>query len=334
MGIATVAETSIDTMLNLFVTTKSTALCTLLQPVALVGITIYLIVMGYATMRGDTNDPLHSFIWKTVKICMILAVALVPGQYQSYIVNGITGIQEGLLTAMGSATTIGGQLDNLFDTFSGIASLLFKQAITTTIPDLTLICFALVVVVSEIFIVTVSLGMYLLAKVSLVIIFAVGPAFILCAMFPATQRFTESWLGQALNFAVLTALLGTIIALEVGFLQDYMTKGKAQLVLDLPNIKAGYSPLDAVNEIIIISITLGVVLLNIDKIASALTGGASLQGLGREVASSLMRGFGAKSSPPKAGGGEIKSVTPSISSSPNSVPSYQSQTLNNIKRSA
>lgn len=47
MGIATEIETAIDGLLNTFVATKSAAICAALVPVAITGVTIY--IMSWAS---------------------------------------------------------------------------------------------------------------------------------------------------------------------------------------------------------------------------------------------------------------------------------------------
>ena len=79
MGVATYIETAIDQLLANFVTAKSAALCGALAPLALTGTTIYIIIMGYAVMRGEAHDALHTMLWKWFKVSMVAGVALAGG---------------------------------------------------------------------------------------------------------------------------------------------------------------------------------------------------------------------------------------------------------------
>jgi type IV secretion system protein VirB6 len=75
MGIATEIETAIDGLLNTFVATKSAAICAALVPVAITGVTIYIMVLGFAVVRGEAHDSLHTILWKLFRISMIAGIA-------------------------------------------------------------------------------------------------------------------------------------------------------------------------------------------------------------------------------------------------------------------
>lgn len=329
MGIATEIETAIDGLLNTFVSTKSAALCGILMPVALTGTTIYLLIMGYAVMRGEAHDSLHTVLWKWFKITMIAGVALSAGEYQGSIVDGLQGIQGAFVGAFGNASTIGGLVDNMAQPYDDLGQQLWSEATTGFWPNFSLLVAAGMVAIAQAFLFIVGLGMYLLAKVAFALVLAVGPAFILCAMFPATQRFTESWLGQALNFVFLNVLIGASISMLTSFASQFAQHIQANV--------GNTAIMKDTMALLLVSCSLGVVMLNLNTIASALSGGASISGVGRELARYIMTRGG---SAPKSGGGggsitgQAGGGSSAGTGGGSSTPLYQRNVIDNIRRAA
>lgn len=330
MGIATEVEAAIDTLLSTFVSTKSAALCAALLPLALTGVTIYLITMGWAIMRGEAQDSFHTFLWKSFKIVMIVGVALSAGEYQGSVVDGIQGIQGAFVQAFGNVTTIGGLIDNLAQPFEELGQTLWSEATTGFWPNFSLLGAAAIVALAQAFLFIVGLGMYLLAKVALALVMAVGPAFIFCAMFPATQRFTESWLGQALSFVLLNVLIGASIAMLTSFASQFAA-----------HIQANFGTTAIIKDtiaLLMVSGALGVVMLNLSTIASALSGGASISGIGREIGRKAMEMLNRDKpdKPNNSGGGQINQSSGgnNAAGGGGSQPLYQRNVLDNIRRAA
>ena len=331
MGIATELEVAIDQLLVTFVSSKSAALCGALVPIALTGATIYLLVMGFAIMRGEANDSLHTFLWKSFKMAFIAGLALSVGEYQASIVDGITGIQGAFLQSMSGVSSVGGLVDNMAAPFLDLIQQLWSQATVGFWPNFSLLAAAGLVQIAQIFLFVVGLGFYLLTKVALALVFAVGPAFILCAMWPATQKYTESWVGQALNYVVLNVLIGASIVMLTGFASQY-----ANHIAQTPDTA---NVIKATMALLLCSGALGVVMLNLPQLATALSGGASISGIGRAIGRAGMdMGRGSKKDGPMPAGGDIRPArnTGSTQSTgrEQSQPLYLRHTIDNIRRAA
>ncbi|WP_367126930.1 type IV secretion system protein [Ralstonia sp. CP] len=330
MGIATIAEQAVDGLLTNFVTTKSAAVSSMLVPVALTGVTIYIMMLGFAVVRGETQDPLHTVLWKLFKIGFIAGIALSSGEYQGTVIEGVTGLQGAITSAFG-ANSLGGVIDNALTPYEALGNALWSEATTGTFPNFALLAAAGMVSCAHFFIVLVALGMYLMAKISLALILAVGPIFILCAMFPATQRFTESWIAQAVQFVLVNGLLAAAISMLYSISQQFANHvqtnaGNTQVMTD---------------TLMLLGVTAALcfVVLNIQGIASALSGGVGLQGAGREIGRAFMNMLGGKTAGGSTGGGSISGQAGSSSAaaaaaSESSVPLYQRSVLANIRRAS
>lgn len=329
MGIATAIETAIDGLLNTFVASKSAALCSALVPVAITGVTIYIMIIGYAVVRGEAHDSLHTILWKLFRISMIAGVALSAGEFQGTVVDGINGIQGAFVQAFGNATTIGGLVDNMAQPYDDLGQQLWSEAVTGFWPNFSLLVAAGMVAIAQAFLFIIGLGMYLLAKVALALVLAVGPAFIFCAMFPATQKFTESWFGQALNFVFLNVFIGASISMLTSF--------ASQFAAHIQGNVGNTAIMKDTMALLLVSCSLGVVMLNLNTIASALSGGASISGVGRELARYIMN-RGASGPKTGGGGGFIQGQTGGGSStgaaSGSSQLLYQRNVIDNIRRAA
>ncbi|MDI7776574.1 type IV secretion system protein [Asticcacaulis sp. EMRT-3] len=305
MGLASEIETAVDQLLNGFVTAKSAALCGILTPLALTGITIYIIIIGYAVMRGEAQDGLHTSLWKLVKMAFVSAAALGVGIYQGEILNAFYGLQEGLISAFSTQTTVGGVIDQFMVPYDALAAAIGQEAGTSLVPNLTLYFAMFIVIVAEVWIFAIGIGLYLLAKVALALVLALGPAFILCAMFPATQRFCESWIGQVVNYVILSVLVVAGFTMLTLFAQEFAAKALADYGNDSAIIK------DCV-ALLIVSVALGIVMLHLNAIASALGGGASVSGGG--VAAAAMGGIIAGLALGRRSGGSKNDQTSSTNS--------------------
>lgn len=328
MGIGVQLETAIDTLLSSFVTTKSAAVCAMLTPVAMSGITVYIMVMGWAIMRGEAADPLHTFLWKAFRIGAVVGVALSAGEYQSVAIQFMEGVQGAFIGALSGVGTVGALVDNMAAPFETLGQALWSEAVTGFMPNFSLLFAAGLVAIAEAALFIVGLGFYLLAKVALALVFAVGPAFIFCALFPATQKFTESWIGQVLHYVFLNVLVAASIAMLTDFASQFASHVAGNV--DTLNI------IKATTALLICSCALVVVMLNLNQLASALSGGVSIGGIGQaafRALTSRRMPKEPKPTPAPASGGEVK---PTSGNNPGTGPDpmYLRKVLDNLKRAA
>lgn len=288
-----------DAMLETFVSGKSEALCTALVPVAVTGVTIHVILMGFAISRGETNESLESFIWKCLKISFIAGLALSVGAYQTTIVGLVVGIEGALINTLSGFNSIGALVDDMARPFSDLGQQIWSKAVVGFWPNFGLVAAAGSVAIAEFLVIGIGLGFYLLAKVALTLVLAVGPLFILCAMWPATEKYTESWIGQALNYVMLKVLVGASIAMLMTFASQFAAHINVEQ--DAVNV------IKSTSALLLCSGALTIVMFNLPQLASALAGGASISGIGRTIGRALLdtlnkMGGGRKNGSPPTGG--------------------------------
>ncbi|ADU13897.1 type IV secretion system protein [Asticcacaulis excentricus] len=271
MSFATEIEQAADTLLDGFVTQKSAALAAALTPVAFVGFSLYIIVLGYGAARGQLRDPLTAPLGKFMRFGIVATLALMAGQYQSLAVEGLRGVESGLIGALSGTSTVGAAIDTFMVPFDELSRVMGQELSEQMVPDLLLLLTMGIVVAAEVIIVGIGLGYYLLSKIALALLFAIGPAFILCAAFPPTQRYAESWFGQVLNFILLNVLIVGAFTLVATLAEQF-----AQSVLSTYS-QGGQILRDAI-ALLILCASLAILMLNLSAIAMGLAGGIALGG--------------------------------------------------------
>jgi len=343
-GVATYIEEAIDKLLMNFVTVKSAAFCGVLAPLALTGTTIYVMILGYAVMRGEAHDSLHTVLWKWFKVSMVAGIALSGGEYQATVVEAINAIPGIMSDVFGGAGSIGGMIDGIADPLIKLVKMLQTKSSMGTFPDLTLFAASLAVGLAQLIIVVIGIAMYVFAKVGLALCLAVGPIFVLCLLWPATQSRFEGWLGQTLSFAWLQGMLGAAIGMLYTLIEQFADKVQA-------NAKTNDVLTDA-GALLAVTVVIAILVWRMPQIAAAMTGGTSVEGLGKDVGrwmANAFNGSGKSSQSRGGGGGEVKggnSRQPAQPATPSSAtanarssygtdtPLYQRQVIDNIRRAA
>lgn len=340
MAIITALETKIDTLLATYVQGVSSNIASSLVPLALTAATIYILIIGYNIATGAGEDSIYTALWKFFKIAFVGGIALSAGVYQQFFVDALNGLSIALvqMVSPSHSGSLGSLLDQVSTPWGNLIQKLGEKAQPTgldMLPDFSLLISAGIVAVAQFLLFFIGTGLYLLAKISLQLCLGVGPIFVLCAMFPATQKYFESWLSQTLSYVFTIGFITAIISMLFSFVSQMCTH--ISTTLDTNDV------LTTVTSLLIVSGTIIVVMLNVSSLASAITGGAGVQGIGRAVAQAAA-GMGKK--PKKddddkggggsGGGGSVSGSSSNSSSGSNSnntggtKPLYQRHTMSNL----
>ncbi|WP_373987802.1 type IV secretion system protein [Duganella sp. BuS-21] len=275
MGIAQELDAAADLLLNNYIVDKSTAVCSILTPIALCALTIHFIQVGLSIARGQSHEPVKDELFRLQRTSFILMMALSAGIYQMYIVASFEGIGVAFIFAVSGKTGFAAQLDNLAEPFAALGDSLWSQATTGVFPHVGLLFAAAIVALTQIFLFSIGIGFYLLAKISVTLTMAVGPAFILCAIWPSTQKYAENWVGQTLNFVFLKVLVTCAIVMLTSF--------ASQFAESMPKTVDAINVARSSCALLIACIALAIVMLSLPRLSSALFGGASVAGIGRTL---------------------------------------------------
>jgi type IV secretion system protein VirB6 len=292
-GIFVFVGTSIDNALATFVSTTSSSLASAITPMVTAAVTIWVLMYGWATMRGEVQEPVSQFSWKAFKIALVLGFALSAGIYQGNVVSAANGLADGLtaIVAPNGSTNIYSALDQLDGQSFNLMQMFWERG-SNLMPwggygDLVA---ALVVALCSSVLLLVAGGFVMLAKVAMALILGLGPAFIACLCFPPVAKFFDAWLSKIMNYIILLVLMASIAGLAISIFGTYLNS--------LNQSASETNALGDAFNLFILCGSLCVIALQAPGIAAGLAGGAAISGAGSLIAGAIV------GSARKGGGGK------------------------------
>lgn len=278
-------ETDMDNLLVNYITGVSQTATVFLVPIAVSMAALYITWMGYSAARGDLQEPMSKIIKDLVTIVLVGMVALGFGQYQNFVIEGANALVSDLvhLTSRGTARSVGALLDainaNCFvppgqteckDPGAEMLKLAVDKSSAFGIPDLSYLATWLVIGMAQVFIVLLTLLPFLLSKIALALMLAIGPVFILMLMFPITRQYFNSWLSAALGNVITLALVAAICTIVPKLFEQLTANMYAGLFASGSGTESIFR---AGMNILILAIGLGFTALKASQMGSQLAGG-------------------------------------------------------------
>lgn len=185
--------------------------------------TLYIMLYGWAILRGSIQEPVMDFVIRGVKLLVIWSLVSNAGDYNSWVgdtitngipdfVNALAGTPESNLPSdpvMTMAGNLGYEVQEAYG--GGIAGSIYGYLMSLVVYIGAIPFAALAFVVSLL----VTFGLALMA--------AVGPIFVSFALFDFSRGWFFAWLGQTLNFAILKLLVMVMMVMITTFLGDVYT---------------------------------------------------------------------------------------------------------------
>ena len=193
-------------------------------------LTLYVALFAIGLLTGRTRMGLSAFTPRMMTLGLVLTFATSWMAYQSVVWTLAVGAPDEIASIVsgtkGSATTaFADRLDGLFVAVADSADRASKPApptetgITPATPMVGGFTASTVLWLSALMLLLGSVGVLVTAKIALAAMLALGPVFIVMALFPATRGLFEGWLKAVVLMAIvpLFAVLiggGAIAALE------------------------------------------------------------------------------------------------------------------------
>lgn len=263
----------IDDVTRTYVTNMATNATTAIAPVVAVGLSLTFIAFGLLIIRGGVQMPVMEFLGKAIKIGLITGAALGGGFYAAQIAEVIRttpDLMAGLLVAEpnSSPQQASALVDQAAQTGFDKANEAFeKMSWMDPGQGLIFMIFGFIVIIATVAFVAIGGAFLLLAKLGLAILAGVGPLFIVAMLWQPTSKLFEAWVGQVINYGIMVVLLaasfGLMLSIFAGFLEGI-------------NWGVDVNNLYNVGGLMILTIAMGIVLLQLPGIASGLGAGASV----------------------------------------------------------
>lgn len=184
-----------------------------------VALVLYVLLYGFAILRGAISEPIMDFAVRSVKLALIVVLAGTAA-YGPWIAQPLFhSLPDTLTRAVGGASI--GDAGAAFDQFFNRAAYLGdKIAGEATLTDWTPLLLSGAVWVCGALAAALGFGIVTLAKVALAFLVALGPIFIACSLFEASRRYFFGWLGQAVNYLVLFALILAVFQMVLAIVAE------------------------------------------------------------------------------------------------------------------
>lgn len=260
----------IDTATSTFVSQMSAQAIATITPFVTLGLTLGFIAYAIAIIRGAIDMPVLDFLARSLRIGIIVSVALAGGLYQSQIADAIVELPNALAVALVSNPAEGSGAASIIDVSAGkgfdAAGRAFEQA--GFFPDGLLYgIFGIIIILATAVVVSIGGAFILLAKVALALLAGIGPIFIVTFLWQPLAKFFDMWIGQVLNYVILVVLFAALFGLMMDIYGGYVGDVKFE-----SGVNVAYS----LGGAIILSIAMVLVLMQLPGIAGALAGGVGL----------------------------------------------------------
>lgn len=269
-----------DTPLTNFIDTGIDNLTSAVSGPLNVALVLYVVLYGFAVMRGAIVEPVQEFAWRAIKLAIIVVLATRASDYNSFVKQVFfdtlpSEIGNIFVTGSNSGLNSGASFDAFLDKVFKYGYDLWQNA---SWNDFFTIALAVAVILAGSLATMFQFAIVLYAKVGLSLVLALGPVFVALMLFSSTRPFGEAWTRQLANFVILQILAMAVIGLFITTL-DSVIQTSAPSTAD-----KAYS---AIAIIALLSLG-GYVSLQLPEIAGGLAGGGA--SLTSSVASRVFAG--------------------------------------------
>lgn len=200
-------------------TDGSARMIALISPLVGACFTLYVTLILFSYLRGaDNEEPVMDFLTRMIGWGAVIVFGMHIEMYTAHVVPLIRGLGDDLASVVGPQFDSAAALDQMTNALIDAFLKLYNEADGVKQTAFACLAIFLIGVLAGIFMI-IAIVYICLAKVALGILIAVGPLFIVTAMFPATRDLFKNWTGQCLNYAFLVMLFSFAAQLEIAMVR-------------------------------------------------------------------------------------------------------------------
>jgi len=260
----------LNSQLSGYIGDNTARVATALEPAVITLGTLYVMAWGYLQLTGRIEEPMVAGLRRIVSLALVFGVALRLWLYNSVIVDTFyTAPAQFAATVIGATDPVQ-TIDAIWDRGGSVAGFLWGQG-GVLHGDFGFYVAALAVWLLMGLLCVYTMFLIALSSVALAVLLALGPAFIVMLLFESTRRYFLAWIGQLLNYALITILTVMAAALLLRIVQSYaaQTAARGSAILTV----------DALNMLLVSTLVL-LFMRQVMPIAAALAGGVALNSFG------------------------------------------------------
>ena len=321
--------------IDAYVNSVSAALSLALIGVVTAALTVYYLFVGYAVMRGEVYAPLVTIVWKSVKMNLILYIALSAGVYQAFVVANVGDMMAQAMANVSNAGSASAAAAVCLPAGTGTQAVLsvidcnFEKLLVPYDSIKTAAKGIDWYDVPSALSLEVSSGLYSLClmvlvlavaytlfttQLTLTLVLAVGPLFIAALAFEPTKSYFEGWKNKIVYVLILNLFIVIFLGLVFVIVNGYIIH--LGFNVDRSADFIGVQQVEAIKSVFklaAIMVLFGYMFTKLDNIAHSLVGGGDNSGgLGLMLATAALgrQVWRALTSNGSSGGGAGGTIAP------------------------
>jgi type IV secretion system protein VirB6 len=256
-------------------------LATSLQPVFLLGMTIYVAFWGYELLIGRVSVSAPVFLWRIGRMMLIYTLAFSWGDFQVVIAQALVQAPDGLgnvvCQAVGGGSNCGNGggsiatgLSNLWNAANSAAQKISAAASWSNI-GMTLLSY-IVLLAGAIF-VAIAAFLIILGKIALFVLLGLAPIFIALSLFQITVPLFDGWMRSCAQYAIIPLVVYGLLGFYIVLLNTVVNDMSAA-------VQSGEPTLNVIAPFILMCVIGCFLAYHCLNIAQGIAGGARLSSNG------------------------------------------------------